>query len=120
MASNGTLALAVYDMFTDERIEISVDQARLLDELWRAAPAGWNAAAPGIGGLRAHLGWSPSHFDEVRHSLHAADLMHEAERPLQQGPAGEIWAGRQPFILRPLVRYDAPPLEHKVWVATTP
>ncbi len=111
------LALAVYDAHTDDPIEISIDQARLLDALWAAAPAGWNAAAPGVEGLRMRLGWSRGEFDEVRHSLHRADLLHEAERPLERGPAGQIWAGRQPFILRPLVRRNATPLEHLVWVA---
>lgn len=108
------LLILVKNASTGEFERVTGEEALFLETLWDATPEGEQITTAGVGALRMRLGWSRPRFDRVRYALHTAthhrgELIHELHREEYRSTNGEIRAGKQPFILHPLVRTTPPP-----------
>lgn len=103
------LMILVKDADTGEMHRVTGEEALFLETLWDTVPADSMVTTTGVGALRMRIGWSRTRFDRVRYALHSAahnryDLLHEPERSEYHGGDGQVRAGAQAFVLRPLVR----------------
>lgn len=103
------LLILVKNAATGEFDRVTGEEALFLETLWDSTPDGEQITTAGVGTLRMRLGWSRQRFDRVRYALHTAtyhrgELLHELHREEYRTSGGEIRAGKQPFILHPLVR----------------